>query len=93
MFEPGSLSKESPISIRDRIFGIASAFSALYCLAVSFMLSQAEARKRFFIGLAVFAFCFYFVRRKKGVALGIGSLVAIRLVWGLIAAALQGGRF
>jgi hypothetical protein len=45
MFKRGSLSKESPLSLRDRVFGVAAAFSALYCVAVSFMLSQAEARQ------------------------------------------------
>jgi hypothetical protein len=80
------------LSVRDKIFGVLSAFSALYCVAVSFMLSQAEARKRFLIALAIFIFCFYFVKQKKGVALGVAAFVALRLVWGLVVTLLHGGK-
>jgi hypothetical protein len=90
MFKLGSMrSGGEPLSLQDRILGCGAAFSALYCVAVSFMLFQDGASKRFVIGLVVFAFCFFFVRQKKGVALGIGAFIAVRIVWGLIAAALQ----
>lgn len=93
MFKRSPLVEQGVISIRDRVFGVAAAFSALYCVAVSFMLSQPEARKRFLIALAIFMFCFYFVKQKKGVALGIAAFVALRILWGLVATSLQGGRF
>jgi hypothetical protein len=93
MFKRSSVSEESPVSIRDRILGAGAAFSALYCVAVSFMLSHAEARKRFFIALAIFIFCFFLVKQKKGVAVGVAAFVAIRIVWGLVATSLQGGKF
>lgn len=51
--------------------------------------SEAE----FFIALVIFIFCFYFVKQKKGVALGIAAFVALRLVWGLVVTLLQGGKF
>lgn len=40
------------------------------------MLFQPEAKRRFAIGFAVFIFCFYFIKQKRGVALGIGIFIA-----------------
>ena len=91
MFKLSSLTKESPPSIQDRIFGVGAVFSALYCVAVSFMLSQAQARLRFFIALTIFIVCFFLVKQRKGVALGVVAFGALRLVWALVAAALQSG--
>ena len=82
-----------PLSMRDKIFGVLAAFSALYCVAVSFVLSQAEASQKFLIGLAIFVFCFYFVKQKRPTALGIAGFVALRLVWGLVVTLLHSGKF
>jgi hypothetical protein len=89
MFKRSPIAKASPLSPRDRFWGVGAAFSALYCIALSFMLFQPEAMRRFAIGLMVFLFCFYFVRNKKGVSVGIAVFVALRIVWGLITAVLQ----
>jgi hypothetical protein len=77
------------LSVRDRIFGVIAAFSALYCFAVSFALSLPGGRERFFIGLAVFLVSFSFVKYKKGVALGILGFIALRFAWAAIAFFLQ----
>jgi hypothetical protein len=90
VFKRGPIAKASPLSLRDRFWGVGAAFSALYCIALSFMLFQPEAMRRFAIGLVVFIFCFYFVRNKKGVSIGIAIFVALRIAWGLMAAVLQG---
>jgi len=92
VFKFRSLSKDNPLSIQDRIFGVGAAFSALYCVAVSFMLSQPEARKRFLIALAIFTLCFSFVKQKKGAALGIAAFIVIRIVWGIAVTIAQGGK-
>jgi hypothetical protein len=59
------------LSVRDKIFGVLAAFSALYCFAVSFALSVPSGRERFLVSLTVFVVSFSFVKQKKGVALGI----------------------
>ncbi len=89
MFKRGAITKASPLSPRDRFWGVGAAFSALYCIALSFMLFRPEARRRFAIGLVVFISCFYFVRNKKGVSVGIAVFVALRIAWGLITTVLQ----
>jgi hypothetical protein len=70
-----------PLSLWDRTFGVVAAFSGLYCVAVSFVLSLPDARRRFLIGLAVFVVSFLFVKQKKGVGLGILVFIALRFVW------------
>jgi hypothetical protein len=77
------------ISTKDRVLGVGAAFSALYCVAVSFMPSQPAAGERFFISLAIFSLCFTFVKQKKGVALGVIAFVVLRIVWGLVASLVQ----
>jgi hypothetical protein len=73
------------LSIRDKIFGVLAAFSALLCFAVSFVLSLPGAWERFLVALGVFAVSFSFVKRKKGVALGILAFIALRFVWAGVA--------
>jgi hypothetical protein len=69
------------LSIRDKIFGVLAAFSALYCFAVSFALSVPSGRERFLVSLTVFVVSFSFVKQKKGVALGILAFIALRFAW------------
>jgi hypothetical protein len=59
------MSDNGALSVRDKIFGVLAAFSALYCFAVSFALSLPSGRERFIIALAVFVVSFSFVRQKK----------------------------
>ena len=75
------MSDERSLSKGDRLFGVVAAFSALYCLAVSFVLSLPDARKRFLISAAIFVVSFCFVRAKKGVAVGILAFVVLRFAW------------
>lgn len=84
-----AMSNNGALSIRDRIFGVIAAFSALYCFAVSFALSLPSAKERLFIGLTVFAFSFCLVKYKKGVAVGILAFVAVRFAWAGIIFLLQ----
>jgi hypothetical protein len=74
-----------PLSVRDKVFGVLAAFSALYAFAVSFVLSLPSARQRFSIALIVFVISFSFVHQKKGVTIGILAFIALRFAWsGLI---------
>ncbi len=75
------MSENSPLSVRDRIFGSIAGFSGLYCVAVMFELSLPGARERFVIALAIFLVSFLFVEYKKAVALGILVFIALRFVW------------
>ena len=77
------------LSLRDKIFGVLAAFSALYCFAVSFALSLPSGRERFLIALSVFVVSFAFVKQKKGVALGILAFIALRFAWAGIVLLLQ----
>jgi len=77
------------LSLRDKIFGVVAAFSALYCFAVSFALSLPSGWERFLVALTVFAVSFSFVKQKKGVALGILAFVALRFAWAGIVLLLQ----
>jgi hypothetical protein len=52
------------LSLRDKIFGVLAAFSALYCFAVSFALSLPGAKGRFYVALTIFAVSFSFVKQK-----------------------------
>jgi len=81
--------EDGVLSLRDKIFGVLAAFSALYCFAVSFALSLPSARERFVIALTVFLVSFSFVKQKKGVALGILAFVALRFAWAGIALLLR----
>jgi hypothetical protein len=73
-----------PLSMRDRFFGVVAAFSALYCFAVSFVLSLPSGRKRFLIALVIFLISFSLVRYKKAVAVGILAFIAVRFAWATI---------
>jgi len=77
------------LSLRDKLFGVLAAFSGLYCFAVSFALSQPTGRDRFFIALTVFVVSFFFVKEKKGVALGVLAFIALRFAWAGIVSLLQ----
>jgi hypothetical protein len=72
---------DEPLSLGDKIFGTIAAFSALYCFAVSFVLSLPQARERFLIALAIFLVSFSFVKYKKAVALAILAFIALRFAW------------
>jgi hypothetical protein len=76
-----AMKDEEVLSVRDKIFGVLAAFSALYCVALSFELSLPGARKRFWIGLTVLTLSFSLVRYKKAVALGVLGFIAIRFIW------------
>ena len=80
---------DGALSVRDRIFGVVAAFSALYCFAVSFALSLPTAKERFLIAFAVFVVSFSLVRCKKGVGIGILAFVVVRFVWAGIILLLQ----
>jgi hypothetical protein len=75
------------LSVRDKIFGVLAALSALYGFAVSFALSLPGGRKRFLIALAVFVVSFG--KQKRGVALGILAFIALRFAWAGIALLLR----
>jgi hypothetical protein len=77
------------LSVRDKIFGVLAALSALYGFAVSFALSLPGGRKRFLIALAVFVVSFSFGKQKRGVALGILAFIALRFAWAGIALLLR----
>jgi len=72
--------REDTISVRDRIFGVVAAFSALYCSVVVFALKLPGGQERFFIALAIFILSFSFVQKKAGVALGILAFIALRFI-------------
>ena len=75
---------DGKLSVRDKIFGTIAAFSALYCFAVSFALSLPVAKERFLISLAIFLVAFWFVKLKKGVALGILAFITLRFAWAVV---------
>jgi hypothetical protein len=77
------------LSIRDRMFGVLAAFSALYCSVVSFELSLPGAKGRFLVAFLVLAISFLLVKQKKGVAIGIFAFVALRFAWAGIVLLLQ----
>jgi hypothetical protein len=77
------------LSVRDKVFGVLAAFSALYCFAVSFALSLPSGRERFLIALSVFVVSFGFVKQKKGVALGSLAFIVLRFAWAGIVSLLQ----
>jgi hypothetical protein len=83
------MTNNKALSVRDRAFGAIAGFSALYCFAVSFVLSLPGGRERFSIALTVFVVSFSFVKQKKGVALGILAFIALRFVWAGIVLLLQ----
>jgi hypothetical protein len=77
------------LSLRDRIFGVVAAFSALVCVAVFFSLRLPGGRERFIIALAIFLVSFSLVKKKAGVGLGILAFIALRFIWAAIVLLLQ----
>jgi hypothetical protein len=77
------------LSLRDKVFGVVVAFSALFCVAVFFSLRLSGGRERFIIALAIFLVSFSFVKKKAGVGLGILAFIALRFIWAAIVLILQ----